>query len=180
MKASTERAKIDQQFSLLELRLNSLFKRLDQYDDDTLITPVREGVWSAMQIMNHLSLSERLSLKYLQKKLSFKPKLALAGVMSRVRFQVLRLYLQSNIKVKAPKGVRSEDMPAICSFAELQSDWRNDRHKLRNFLNDLDDDVLDRELYKHPFVGRLTIAQMLQFFLLHFERHEKQIISRLP
>ena len=180
MDTEKERQKIERSFRSLEGQTNALFDYLKPYDDEILQTPVSSGVWSSMQVLTHLLLTEQLSLKYIQKKLSFQPELAKAGLKSRLRLSLLRIYLISPLKFKAPEAVQSQDRTPQCNLEEFGQIWQAERAKMKEFIRELDNDLLIKEVYKHPFVGRLSIAQMLQFFQHHFHRHEKQILKRLP
>jgi hypothetical protein len=46
---------------------------------------------------------------------------------------------------------------------------------MKSYLEDLPEHIFDKELYKHPFAGRVTIRGMVDFFGGHLERHAKQI-----
>jgi len=180
MDLANERQKIEQLFSELERQANALLFRLEVYNEETLQTPMEPGVWSVMQVLSHILASERLSLKYIKKKLSFQPQLKNAGIAASLRLLLLRIYLMSPLKFKAPKGVRSEDLPPQGSLEEFRDTWFKERQELKEYIQGLNEDMLRKEIYKHPFVGRLSLTQMLIFFQFHFRRHEKQILSRLP
>lgn len=174
-----ERRNIDEVLQRLQNKTESLIRKLGEYGEEKIMTPVAPGVWSTIQTMGHILMSEKLSLNYVKKKLSFNPQLKKAGLKAFIRFQVLKFYLGSSLKFKAPKGVQSEDLPAFSSLTELAAHWKSDRQKLVKFFDKADNEILDRELYRHPLVGRLTLLQMLHFFEGHFDRHRKQILQRL-
>ena len=46
---------------------------------------------------------------------------------------------------------------------------------MKKKLDSLPNEYLNKLVYKHPSVGRLTLKQMLTFFRTHINRHEKQI-----
>ncbi len=163
----------------LDLELDELLTKLSQYDDRDLAGKPAPDVWSPMQIMHHLLLSESLSLAYVKKKLSYNPKLAKAGVSSRFRSLALDLALKSPLRFTAANGTEAHSLNER-KFANLQSDWTTHRADLRTYILDLDDNWMDKEVYKHPYVGRLSFSQMLGFFQTHFRHHRKQINARLP
>ena len=172
--------KIYEKIDELDTSLQKLFNELAKYDQSVLNHSKSPGVWSVMQVLSHVMLSERLSLAYVKKKLSFNPPLRRAGFRSRLRLYLLQIYSNSSLKFKAPKGLGSQDMPVFSGLPELRDSWNLERKELVQYLLSLDRDLLDREIYKHPFVGRLTLVQMVLFFELHFKRHERQIYHRLP
>lgn len=174
-----QRRNIDEVLHRLQEKTESLIRKLEDYEEEEIMTPAAPGVWSALQTMGHVLLSEKLSLNYVQKKLSFNPQLEKAGLKAFMRSILLKFYLGSPLKFKAPKGVQSEDLPAFCNLTELTARWKADRQSLMKFFDEVDNNILDRELYRHPIVGRLTLLQMLNFFEGHFERHRRQILKRL-
>lgn len=180
MDINRERHFVNDMLEQLNRNTDNLLLKLDNYEQAVLDTPVSPGVWSVMQVLSHVRLSEKLSLAYIKKKLSFQPVLKKAGLKSKIRFWLLKFYVGSRLKFKAPRGVSSEALPVSCSLSEIRSVWGNERKALSDFIHELDDSLLDKELYKHPVVGKLTPGQMLHFFNLHFQRHEQQINRRLP
>ncbi|MDH3244540.1 MAG: DinB family protein [Saprospiraceae bacterium] len=163
----------------LDLELDELLTKLTQYDEMDLADKPAPDIWSPLQIMHHLLLSESLSLAYVKKKLSYNPKLAKAGVSSQFRSLALDLALKSPLRFTAANGTEASDLNER-KFSNLQSDWTTHRADLRIYILDLDDYWMDKEVYKHPYVGRLSFSQMLGFFQTHFRHHRKQINARLP
>ena len=136
-------------------------------------------MWSATQVMNHLILSEKYSVAYCEKKLSFKPTLKKAGIMSGLKSALVKYYLLSPFKIKAPKGIGTSALPKKDTLDNIHSTWIKEREKLKNFIVELPDEYVDKEIYKHPFGGRLTIKGMMVFFEAHFKNHKKQILRAL-
>lgn len=167
--------KLDIQLKDLDKKLNNLLKELKAYSEDQLNRKPKEDAWSVIQVMHHVMMSENGSLKYVKKKLSFNPELKKAGFKSGFREMVLNTYLGSPIKWKAPEAISGDNLPSHETFWKTAQQWKNQRIELREFLEKLDEDLLKKEVYKHPFVGRISINGMLRFFNRHFDRHNKQI-----
>jgi hypothetical protein len=53
------------------------------------------------------------------------------------------------------------------------------RHELREFLLQISESHIRKNLYRHPIAGRLNLCQMLIFFDDHLKRHKKQIFNRI-
>ena len=178
----TSGSKEQLKFKLQELE-NQTVRLLDQllpYNDDELTRQPTEGSWSVNQVLTHLILSERKSLLYVKKKLSFNPALPPSDIFSNLRSQLLRIALLLPFKYRAPKSVQINDAVGLKGFHLLRQEWLADRDDLNEYLMSLDEDLLDLQIYKHPYAGRLTPLQMVVFFTHHLRRHESQIKSRLP
>ncbi len=145
------------------------------YPDAALNTSPRNGGWSAIQTMQHLILSEELSLAYVRKKLSFQPALQPAGLDTRWRAVSLWFYLNLPIKFRAPKIVGDENLPGFASLAETRERWSRIREAWTRFLQEMPDDLAEKAVYRHPLVGRLSWSGTLLFFHYHLDRHHKQI-----
>ncbi|MEM9921384.1 MAG: DinB family protein [Bacteroidota bacterium] len=167
--------KLNRELQSLDKGLSALLKEMKVYSDDQLNRSHGEGKWSAIQIMHHLMMSERYSLKYVQKKLSFNPELKKAGFKSTMRRLLVTSYLGSPLKIKAPEAISGENLPDFVSFWDSAKSWKSQREELRAYLEQLPNHLLDKEIYKHPFAGRLSILGMLRFFNAHFKRHHKQV-----
>ncbi|MCB0619645.1 MAG: DinB family protein [Saprospiraceae bacterium] len=159
----------------LDAELAQLLAELKNYTHQQLNSIPSPGSWSAIQVMHHLLIAEELSFKYLQKKLSFNPSLQKANWRTRLRQSFLAFYLHTPIKFKAPKGVSTPAFPREATLIDTAKRWTSNREALAEYLNELPPEILDKEAYRHPIAGRLTVKGMLSFFRDHFDRHRKQI-----
>ncbi|MEL6865534.1 MAG: DinB family protein [Bacteroidota bacterium] len=172
-------SKFQKQLLQLDQSLTEMLEKLKDFSDDQLNRPPKKGGWSAIQVMHHLLLAERLSLAYVLKKLSFQPELKRAGLEAMMRSQLLNLYLGLPFKFEAPPHIGTPALPERASFWETAKSWKQERQKLQQFLKDLPSDLDNKALYKHPFAGRISLGNMLSFFQAHFYRHRKQIFRVL-
>ncbi len=167
--------KLEAQLNILDKKLNDLLREVKVYSEDQLNRKPKEDAWSVIQTMHHLMMSENGSLKYVKKKLSFNPELKNAGAKATLREMGLNTYLNSPFKWKAPEGISGDNLPKHETFWKTAQKWKSQRLELREYLETFPDELLKKEIYKHPFVGRITIPGMLRFFDRHFNRHHKQI-----
>lgn len=167
--------KADKKLKRLDAKLTSLLEVLKDYSERTLNKKPGEGKWSVMQVMHHLMLAEGYGQKYVSKKLSFNPELKKAGFTAVIRHFLMNTYIKFPIKIKAPTAISGENLPDESSFWETAKKWKQQRIELRELLESLPPEHFDKELYKHPFAGRLTLYGLLDFYDGHFERHRKQI-----
>ncbi len=172
-------SQLRRQLNALNAELGSLLKELKKYPEADLNRVPKPGAWTVLQVMQHLMLAEQGAHRYVAKKLSFNPELKNKSVGSRFRVLILNSYLRSPLKRKAPDAIGDEVLPLESSFWEVAKRWTNQREELAEYLEQLPTDFAHKEIYKHPFVGRLTLTQMLSFFQAHFNRHRKQIRKAL-
>jgi hypothetical protein len=167
------------QWRALQQQLQALFSELERYSHAVLNASPGPGKWSAMQVLQHLLRSETLSLGYLQKKWSYSPELKPASFRTRWREFILASYLGVPIKFKAPKGVNEEHFPEESDFSATRKQWLETRKEMEAFLSELPNEVFEKEFYRHPIAGRITIPGMLRFFERHTQRHLGQIRKTL-
>ena len=175
VKDSAKKKSIALIFSKLDAELIDLLEDLKDQPDHVLNEKPIEGKWSVLQTMYHLILTEELSLQYVKKKLSYNPELNNAGIKTFFRRVLLNLYADAPLKFKAPVRVNESNMPDEMRFWEVVKKWKDIREETKEYLNSLPNELFTKEVYKHPFVGKLTLKDMLNFFDGHFHRHKKQI-----
>ena len=166
--------KIERKLDRIDTKLQDLLANLQAYSDAKLNQKPDENSWSVLQVLHHLLTVEQLSAKYVQKKLSYNPKLTDVGLGTWWRALLLHSYNYLPIKLKAPKNV-SEQLPEQTTLAETAEQWLTTRRELRSYLRTLPEDIFRKEVYKHPISGRMSLGHMLDFFEGHFDRHQKQI-----
>ena len=155
--------------------LDDLVEYLKSYSNEQLNHRPAEGVWSVIDVMHHLMRAEKLSHNYVKKKLSYGGSFKKAGLVSSWRLFILNSYLRLPFKFKAPELVSQVHFPDNNDFNELQEEWRAQRKSLLSFLEEQPEELFDKEIYKHPIAGRVTLGGMVDFFTAHFQRHRKQI-----
>jgi hypothetical protein len=175
-----ERENLTRELRHLDYRTQSILTKLTNYSDEVLNLPPGPGVWSIMQVLTHVMMSERLSLQYVRKKLSFKPELKKSGLLAVCRLLLLKWAQYLPIRFRAPRGLQTEDLPVFSNLTELRTQWQTDRHKLHQFFAEADDSLFSKEVFRHQIVGRLSLIQMVSFFSIHLQRHVAQIEGRLP
>lgn len=170
---------IDQLFVELKADLDRLEADLSPYSLAELNAIPADGGWSALQCLQHLRMAERQSQAYVEKKLSFNPSLPKTDMGHAVRRFLLKNYMNIPIKIQAPKGLGTEQLPEESDLATLLEEWRSQRRSLQAYLSGLEQDIFTRQVFKHPLAGRVSLEAMLQFFRAHFGRHRRQAFRAL-
>lgn len=161
-------------FDRLEYTREALLDKISAHDH-THISTRKKKKWSPVEQCYHVYLAENLSRQYCIKKLSFKPELEDAGLKTQLRVMALKAMERLPLKFKAPKNINEQAFPPDLNLETVRQVWAEDRKELKSFLENLDPALLNKEIYKQPSVGRLTIAGMLEFFQFHQDRHQEHI-----
>jgi hypothetical protein len=169
------------QLDHLNSSLEQLFQQLDKHSHEQLNRQPDPATWSPLMVVKHLMLAEGYSVQYVQKKLKYSDKLPKAGIRTQWRSLILNLYFGSPFKWKAPKAIGDDTLlsDAPYELAKIKTEWLEQRVQLRALLDSFPPERYGEEIYKHPFVGRLSPTGMLRFFQGHFNRHRKQVNQRL-
>jgi uncharacterized damage-inducible protein DinB len=167
--------KVEKLWQALEQQRINLFQELDKKDPSVLNRKSAPNVWSANQNLEHLLSAEASSLMYLKKKLSHDSSdIPKAGIKSWGRRLMLRVaFALPNLKFKAPKSLGV--LPETSDYTDLKHRFAQQRAELKAFLDAMPNDLLEGEVWKHARAGKMSIAQMLDFFEDHFSRHERQL-----
>lgn len=133
--------------------------------------------WNMLQVMEHLITSEKGTLEYLKRK-TMAPfnDIPVAGVENASNSDQLIEALKSDRKWKAPEVL--PEPTGTQSFENMLAYWDRLREDYQEFLGQLNPGYYEREIFKHPFTGRLNIYQTLDFLINHIVHHDHQI-SRL-
>ena len=161
----------------LDNLLRSLLSQLEACTHVQLNRHPQPNSWSAIQVMHHLMLSESYSRMYCEKQLKYTTQFSNSGVATYIRALLLRWYLLSGLKAKAPPLVNTDNLPDSDSLDQVKQHWSEQRQLLGNMLEKVPSDYLDKAIYKHPYAGYLTIPGMLDFFEAHFRHHVPQILK---
>ena len=143
---------------------------------EKLVASPAPGKWSSLQVINHLFLSETLALKYMKYKWNDRQSLGKAGLRESAKLTLLKITLASPLKYKAPS--QAAEFPEVPDRSLLK-EWDLERKRLAEFLENFDEDSLRIRIFKHPYIGRISILQTLDFFHAHFIHHKKQILRQL-
>ena len=136
------------------------------------------GVWSVIEISEHLYLAEQASLGYVNYKLTSNHELPLITYRTWWNEQKLKWGFKYLKRLPAPVKV-AEGQFRMKSWSVLVDAWRSEREILGQFLREASDEVYTMACYKHPLTGRISLFGMMVFFDIHFDRHRRQILMNL-
>lgn len=158
-------------FERLETARHELLGRLEGIDEEILNRPPRDAAWSVVQVLHHVLLAEELSIAYIGRKVDAEAERA--GVIGTLRSWALRLALRSPLRFKAPP--MTTELPERDSLPAVAARWEEGRGRMRQVLATIPTETVDRAIYRHPIVGRMSVDQAVRFFEDHLAHHEHQI-----
>ena len=166
-------SKLESKFNQLESSRLQLLAELEKRDDKELNFHPGKDKWSVIQVMHHLIIIEQLSIGYINKKLTYKTNIKKSGFGAAIRVFVLTLILKMPFRFKAPKIV--SEVPDNSDFKETKDQWDQIRKEMRELFDNLPEELLNKNIFKHALAGKMNIYQMLGFMEEHFKHHVKQI-----
>jgi uncharacterized damage-inducible protein DinB len=131
--------------------------------------------WNLLQVLRHLITAEKQSFLYIKRKSARPESIPNAGTGAWFRHLILRIALMLPIKYKAP--AIAEVKEPYPDYPEMKQEWQQIRSEMKEFIENSDDDLLAKALYRHPRAGLLNMHQALEFIGMHASHHHKQIQS---
>ncbi len=175
----TSNAHLLEAYATYQQRVETLLHLMASYGSEQLNRSPGPGQWSAIQVAHHLLLVEQLALRYVKKKLSFRPVLRKAGLREAANRWFLQLYLRTPLRFRAPDAVGEQHLPAFATLADTRQQWEEVREAWRNFLEEMPEELSDKAIFRHPRVGRLSWLGTFAFLKAHLERHRRQVFKAL-
>lgn len=146
---------------------------LEGRDRARLNRPRADGGWSVLQVLHHVIAAEAGTRTYVSKKMQAGPSLPRAGILSRARLLVLQAAIASPLRHRAPAVTAG--VPAESDPEELRARWEEVRAEWRQLLEGFPDDLLDRMVFRHGWVGLMGLPDTLAFLQSHLDHHARQV-----
>lgn len=172
---SNDNQNIKIQFDRMDQKKNELMNLIRSLSAENYLRQPDQFTWSAGQIANHLYLSERQTLAYLKKKLSYPDQLLPFSIRSWWSLYAANFILWSPVKVKAPPQINMWKETEILSPDDLNRKWNEIREEMNILISDHLPRFNRHLVFNHPFTGRMTMLQMLVFFNHHIAHHQRQM-----
>lgn len=164
---------IQDAFERLETTRAEVLRLLEGHDHDVLNRTRGDGGWSALQVLHHVVAAEGATLAYIKKKMQAGTAIPRAGLRSRLRLLALRLALASPLRFRAPAATAS--VPPEIDAEKLRADWESGRGAWRALLTAFPEDLVARQVFRHPLVGRMGLSDTLGFMRSHLDHHARQV-----
>ena len=166
---------IKHQFALLDQNKNELFDLLHTADSNAYYRQPTPSSWSIGQVANHLYWSERNSLAYMKKKLSYPDSVPLYHPKSWLGTMLIKLVFLTGYKVKAPVSIDMWKIEEVLNPVDLEKKWNDLRVEIKAFYEENEPRFRKYLAFRHPFAGRMTMLQVLIFWNDHMRHHMKQV-----
>ncbi len=161
-------------FNKLEKQLDDLLQKVKPLSDKQQNFKPDTHSWSILQVFRHLMQSEGQINKYLHKKILGTATARKARFGAVLRSVILNTAMRLPIKYKVPDAIMVE-FEENYNFEQLSSDWKLLRKEIKDFLEKIDEETSQKEIFRHPTVGRMSLLQGLSFMQEHLERHTRQV-----
>jgi uncharacterized damage-inducible protein DinB len=165
---------VDKEFTRLEEQLDLLMQMVKPLSHEQQNFKPSANAWSILQVFRHMMQSEGQINQYLRKKILGAEASKKAGMIAKFRSVILNAAMRLPLKYKVPPAIQVE-LEDSYDYEKLSTEWKLLRKQIRDFLNSLDERTAQKEIFRHPVVGRMSIIQGLGFMQEHLVRHTQQV-----
>jgi hypothetical protein len=146
---------------------------LADHDAAALNRAPAPGRWSALQVLHHVVESEAATLGYVRKKMQAGASLPPAGLASRLRRAAVQVGLALPLRFRAPAVAAA--VPESVEPDLLRARWDEVRAGWRDLLGAFPSHLDGRLVFRHPFAGRMGLADTLAVLQAHLDHHVPQV-----
>ena len=166
-----------QKLDKLDFDRNALVDKVLQVNQDYIYLHSKPNKWSVVQIIEHLRIAEKQTLKGIKHSLETRTSFKFATFRSDLALWITILAFKIGIKFKAPKFVA--DIKEHPDLEHLISDWQQTRTEIRKIIENLPIEMVNKIIFKHPVIGLMSMRHVLDFQAAHFQVHRKQVLAIL-
>lgn len=160
-------------YNELDQKREKLFEELSSFSDETINQRPSANSWSIAEVISHLAVADKATLSYLKKKAQDTSRAENIGLKNKFRYGILKFIFNLPIKLKAPSLLAQKK--AFKTILEMDISWETTTKETLALIKTIDDKDFNKELFRHPIIGKMNLLQMVNFTHIHFDRHKKQI-----
>ncbi len=162
-------------FDELEAQRIQTLQMISHLTEEHLNRRRKEGKWSIAEILSHIITAERLSVQYITKKLNGIDQARNSGGWEDFKISLLAITQRfPGLRFKAPKPVLDKTV-IYKTMSQLEAEWTQVRKDLREILDGIPHEKINRLVYRHVIAGYLNPRHALIFFREHLIHHIPQI-----
>lgn len=159
-------------FTRLEGQTQRLLRDLEGWTPEALRFRPGPNAWSAMDVLDHVRLSERGALASMRANLHADHRISFND---RFRNAIVLGVMLLPTRVKVPASARSiSPSRAQLTVSAIQMEWEADRKQLSAFLEPLTAAEEELAAFRHPVGGWTTVNGALLFLRSHLHHHSYQ------
>lgn len=166
-------AKLQKKFSKLVYDYDTFLQSARNLSYSEFNTPLKKGKWSAAQIFLHLNASMQNTTAYINKKIQYPETIQKNRLSAWARAFFLNAVLRTNYKMKAPKGL--DVFAEETSYEKIEAQWTKIQANLKTMLDSFPESLRAKNVFRHPYAGRITLSQTLTFMSVHIHHHKRQV-----
>lgn len=154
---------------------DALLARLQGLDPEALRWRAAEDRWSALDVVEHLVVSDGLAADRVEDLAGGKGKGPGKRTLAhRLKYGIVMFVLRNRwIRVKTPSPVFNPS--GLHTLEELAIRWRGHHRTLRAFAEAADPADAHRPVMSHPVAGPMTALQSFDMLATHLRRHTAQV-----
>lgn len=165
---------LQRKFDELEAKKAAFLQLISTATQEQRLYKPTEKAWCMLQVGHHALLAEAGAANFMLTRQPMNVS-RWQKIKSRMNSLMLTVFLKSPLKFKAPKVVLPPAEEQLLPLEQLEIQWAEARQQLLQYLGNFDETKLSYSVFKHPFVGPLTIAQTLDFMTEHISHHIPQL-----
>jgi hypothetical protein len=160
-------------FARLESSRKNILSTLKTFNPESLNKKPAGDKWSSLQILFHIIKSEQLTTISVKRALKEYDKKVNTGLPETLKTALLKIILITPLKFKAPRVVA--DIPDQPGLEEMIARWSSIRSDIKDLLETIPAEAMKKNIFNHPFSGKMNIFHTTDFLISHSEHHYRQI-----
>jgi uncharacterized damage-inducible protein DinB len=159
-------------FRELEAQRAELLEEFATWSTTRLDFRPAPGAWSVVEVLDHIVRAETGTIADLRTGLQHPHPL---GEEERPRIAELDRALRSDQSFKVPATAAAIHPDAQTTLADVADRWQQARLDLGSLLETLPPGIDRCGVFRHPFAGWMTVADVLEHFSAHLYHHGFQL-----
>jgi hypothetical protein len=159
-------------FALLEAQRTETLAELSDWSPDRVSFRPAPGSWSAVEVLDHIVRAETGTIADVRIGLR-NPHLLRAE--DRPGIAALDRALRSEQTFVVPPGAKAIYPDTQTTLSQVAGRWEQTRGDLERLLHELEPSNARCGVFRHPFAGWMTLAEVLDHFSAHLYHHGFQL-----
>jgi hypothetical protein len=159
-------------FAAIETQRRETLARLAEWAPQRVAFRPSRDSWCAIEVLDHIVRAESGTITDVKDGLKHPHPL---GPEERPGIALLDRALRSDERFRIPAGSGTILPDTNTTMPEVLGRWEQARKELRQMLSELAPEDARGGVFKHPFAGWMTVAEVLNHFHAHLYHHTYQL-----